>query len=288
MQSFVFGPKLTKFSSKPSKVTQPSNHPEVKLNAVIDSNTKDSPIISEDISFSEIIEGPIHNPLKSHIRIFEPSHKPTEQSSAPQLHKSMEENTINVTVVLPSKQKKYVLHIQASERYIGVPQNAIRRTPKCGLLKEINNKKNLLCSDDSSSFQSTNASQLAEGTLRNKPFFIFSQQNRNHCYSPDIPDVKMKVKVKENKMNVMNLSPNQEKLISSKHIYNNKLQGIETITAQNKRSNAVHMNNKPLPNPVAQNALKTIRAPLKGLHRRICSQVLENNKIKKCFKKSFE
>eukprot|EP00826_Nyctotherus_ovalis_P019229 TRINITY_DN15897_c0_g1_i2.p1 TRINITY_DN15897_c0_g1~~TRINITY_DN15897_c0_g1_i2.p1 ORF type:complete len:140 (+),score=36.28 TRINITY_DN15897_c0_g1_i2:22-420(+) len=115
-------------------------------------------------------------------------------------------------------------------------------------------------------------SSAASDVYKRQPFLVLSQQIRNNYYSPDI--FIADTKVKENVKTLMNFSPNQQLLEDSDMFSSNKKK--HTV---NKNLAGISLNGKQA--EAAQNAIKTIRAPLKGLHRRIRSQDLENSRLGK-------
>ena len=307
----VFGPKLTLIPSEPINSQRNEQANDIYRNLATDRLSKErqkSPMGGfEDISFpsfSEISEGHIHSPLKTDIKVFALNkcdkaqknpgqNKIRVERKAPtrsQLYKSIQNEpaTTNVTVVLPSRQKKFVLHIHTNNdlfsNTIGRPQNSKSDATMRSLNKEISRictwKRNQIHNEDS---PSTNESQIGEATLKKKPFFIIPHCNHNGSCSSEI----------SHNISSTNSSPGSDMILRNNFVFGNHAQKIGSITTNNvsnkhffqdepkqKTIKNICLRKKPIEGTkvISQNTIKTIKVPIKGIHNKVRSQVLDLNK----------
>lgn len=174
---------------------------------------QDSPSSSaEELSFSELSEGPVLMPLQSHVKVSAMEHCAKSQTCAqgPASYSKLPSKKIDAKKIVSYKQKKEKLNLhKVIHRPVlsGIPfeptsANFLKEMIKHGLDKEIssidcrkvwlttsprnNQLKGVPSTSESGSTQVTNNSRTDTATSKNKgKHFVFPYQRRNRSCSPE-------------------------------------------------------------------------------------------------------
>eukprot|EP00826_Nyctotherus_ovalis_P057368 TRINITY_DN7839_c0_g1_i10.p2 TRINITY_DN7839_c0_g1~~TRINITY_DN7839_c0_g1_i10.p2 ORF type:complete len:376 (+),score=96.36 TRINITY_DN7839_c0_g1_i10:60-1187(+) len=174
---------------------------------------QDSPSSSaEELSFSELSEGPVLMPLQSHVKVSAMEHCAKNQicTQAPASYSKLPSKKIDAKKIVSYKQKKEKLNLHKvihKPALSGIPfepisTNFLKEMIKHGLDKEISSincrkvwltnsprndqLKDIPSTSESGSTQITNNSHTDISTSKNKgKYFIFPYQRRNRSCSPE-------------------------------------------------------------------------------------------------------